>query len=469
MQQFIDYLDEGAADAALRKKSEASGVSLATLKTVYKRGVAAWNSGHRPGTTPQQWGMARVNSYITKGKGTYHGADKDLREEEELEEAESWEAGYKRRVVKTTKPEHKEDGYEWRIKGKERPEISIKLYKEKPSQSEFNKQMRRVAGHEFGEEYTVEDSRADNKAYHKGVSDSTARARVAHWKKMDKLSDRDPRSYEPAPGDATAKTKESVHTKKYRKMYGEESMITFSEYLKEANTQADLPVHIHKDPYEGAEVGEYTTQFPGSPISAQEFAKHVISKGGKARIGKRGSDYNVYHNKLITKDQWRKSKTVKEQSVSEAKDLSAKISALEKKINEKQGSLEMAREKRKMSGKSKGVQSEREVKLGAEISRLSQELYILKNSQKDLVEAVKGWKHAGRDLMKSRQEKSDAAREVRLVSLKKDGTESKMHDAEKRFGSEDEARQHHEKIKKLNPNRAIMHNLYVGDKVEKLS
>ena len=41
--------------------------------------------------------------------------------------SESWEAGYKRRVVKTTKPEHKEKGYNWRIKGKERPEISIKL------------------------------------------------------------------------------------------------------------------------------------------------------------------------------------------------------------------------------------------------------------------------------------------------------------------------------------------------------
>ena len=63
---------------------------------------------------------------------------------------ESWEAGYKRRVIKTTKPEHKEKGYNWRIKGKDRPEISIKLYKEKPSQSEFNKQMKRVAGHEFG-------------------------------------------------------------------------------------------------------------------------------------------------------------------------------------------------------------------------------------------------------------------------------------------------------------------------------
>lgn len=72
-------------------------------------------------------------------------------EETDLGEgSETWEAGYKRRVVKTTKPEHKEKGYNWRIKGKDRPEISIKLYKEKPSQEEFNKQMRRVAGHEFG-------------------------------------------------------------------------------------------------------------------------------------------------------------------------------------------------------------------------------------------------------------------------------------------------------------------------------
>ena len=49
-----------------------------------------------------------------------------------IEEAESWEAGYKRRVVKATDPEHKEKGYNWRIKGKKRPGISIRLYKEKP-------------------------------------------------------------------------------------------------------------------------------------------------------------------------------------------------------------------------------------------------------------------------------------------------------------------------------------------------
>jgi len=63
---------------------------------------------------------------------------------------ESWEDGFKRRVVPTTKPEHKEKGYKWRIKGKERDEISIKLYRKKPDYAEFKRQMKRVAGHEFG-------------------------------------------------------------------------------------------------------------------------------------------------------------------------------------------------------------------------------------------------------------------------------------------------------------------------------
>jgi len=77
-----ESMEEGSSDTGLAAKAKKSGVSLGTLRKVYRRGVAAWNSGHRPGTTPQQWGMARVNSYITKGKGTYHGADKDLREED---------------------------------------------------------------------------------------------------------------------------------------------------------------------------------------------------------------------------------------------------------------------------------------------------------------------------------------------------------------------------------------------------
>ena len=63
---------------------------------------------------------------------------------------ESFEAQYKRRVVKTKKPEHIAKGYKWRIKGKERPEVTIKLFKTKPTQAQFNKQLRKVAGHEFG-------------------------------------------------------------------------------------------------------------------------------------------------------------------------------------------------------------------------------------------------------------------------------------------------------------------------------
>jgi len=84
MLKFSTYSDL-LENEGLKKKAEKSGVSYGTLKKVYNRGMAAWKTGHRPGTTPQQWGMARVNSYITKGKGTYHGADKDLRDDVQYE------------------------------------------------------------------------------------------------------------------------------------------------------------------------------------------------------------------------------------------------------------------------------------------------------------------------------------------------------------------------------------------------
>ena len=63
---------------------------------------------------------------------------------------ESYKAQYKRRLVKTTDPEHKEKGYKYRIKGKKNSTLTKKLYKSKPDQAEFNRQMRRIAGHEFG-------------------------------------------------------------------------------------------------------------------------------------------------------------------------------------------------------------------------------------------------------------------------------------------------------------------------------
>ena len=69
---------EESPDKSLKKKAEKTGISLGILKQVFNRGVKAWQGGHRPGTTAVQWGHARVNSFVTKSKGTWGGADKDL-------------------------------------------------------------------------------------------------------------------------------------------------------------------------------------------------------------------------------------------------------------------------------------------------------------------------------------------------------------------------------------------------------
>ena len=61
----------------LKQKSEATGVPLKYIKKSYDRGLAAWRTGHRPGATEQQWGYARVHSFLTCGK-TYRTTDSDL-------------------------------------------------------------------------------------------------------------------------------------------------------------------------------------------------------------------------------------------------------------------------------------------------------------------------------------------------------------------------------------------------------
>ena len=62
----------------LKNKAKKSGMPYSILKKVYDRGMAAWKTGHRPGTTPQQWGYARVNAFIVKKKKGGLNHDKDL-------------------------------------------------------------------------------------------------------------------------------------------------------------------------------------------------------------------------------------------------------------------------------------------------------------------------------------------------------------------------------------------------------
>ena len=74
-EMFDELLSE---NTGVKNKAAKSGMPYGILMKVYNRGMAAWRTGHRPGTTPQQWGMARVNSFVTKSSGTWGKADKDL-------------------------------------------------------------------------------------------------------------------------------------------------------------------------------------------------------------------------------------------------------------------------------------------------------------------------------------------------------------------------------------------------------
>ena len=91
-QEFLEELDESdelydldetnegkksGVTKSLRKKSKASGIPMGILRKVFARGMQAWNAGHRPGVAQHQWGMGRVNSFIT-GAGGARKSDSDL-------------------------------------------------------------------------------------------------------------------------------------------------------------------------------------------------------------------------------------------------------------------------------------------------------------------------------------------------------------------------------------------------------
>lgn len=78
-QESIDEaIGNPAVEKALKAKSEKTGVPIGILRAVMRRGMAAWKTGHRPGAGQEQWGYARVNSFLTKSPGTWGKADSDL-------------------------------------------------------------------------------------------------------------------------------------------------------------------------------------------------------------------------------------------------------------------------------------------------------------------------------------------------------------------------------------------------------
>ena len=58
--------------------SKATGIPVRILREVYKRGVKAYLTGHRPGATPYQWGYGRMYSFIMRYDKHTLTHDKDL-------------------------------------------------------------------------------------------------------------------------------------------------------------------------------------------------------------------------------------------------------------------------------------------------------------------------------------------------------------------------------------------------------
>jgi hypothetical protein len=77
LKQILILEYDAAVEKGLANKAKASGISKSILKSVYALGLAAWKTGHRPGAGQHQWGMGRVNSFIT-GKGGARKADTKL-------------------------------------------------------------------------------------------------------------------------------------------------------------------------------------------------------------------------------------------------------------------------------------------------------------------------------------------------------------------------------------------------------
>lgn len=62
---------------SLSARAKVTGVPRSILEKVYRRGSAAWRTGHRPGQTTHSWSYPRVSSFLLCGK-THYTADHDL-------------------------------------------------------------------------------------------------------------------------------------------------------------------------------------------------------------------------------------------------------------------------------------------------------------------------------------------------------------------------------------------------------
>ena len=141
LDDMSDYIDTQVEEVQLDEKitglvnkAKKSGMPYSILKKVYDRGLAAYKTGHRPGTTPQQWAMARVNSFTTKSSGTWGKADKDLAKQvEQLEELDEKGPGLWANIHKKRK-----EGRPMRKKGEKGAPTPAQLKRAQGEETDLN-------------------------------------------------------------------------------------------------------------------------------------------------------------------------------------------------------------------------------------------------------------------------------------------------------------------------------------------
>ena len=327
------------------EKAKKSGIPKGILMKVYNRGMAAYGTGHRPGASQAQWAMARVNSFIGRGKGTWGKADKDLaakaraamKKEEVAEDVKATKERIKKekdadkikhdkmmdrartqdalKKNRETKPMKKEESegkkgimgvgsdVTRKVRQGLRAELMMriamtkkKMAKAKKGSKEFEelyaeyKKCKDRMKNLPGKEGVNEEKKKGTHKYYQGVSNKDKKARKAEFERDAKKDDDDPTKYDPAAGDLDKdgdfkKTKKSKHTKKYEKMYGKKDEM--KEEKKPSVDEIDTSSNFN---------------IAKSIMSYKDYKKMLKLAGG---IEKRNVDGTMEVEKKSTKDEKR--------------------------------------------------------------------------------------------------------------------------------------------------------------------
>lgn len=159
--------------STLQRKCNESNVSFDIIRSVFDRGVASWYSGLREGSTPQQWGFARVNSFLAEGI-TSRTADRDLLEAAMSSEPEHIDPQRHNKLLAISRKNVDNSTLRGHLRSpdKQVADAALKKMKEKLTSDKLkHKQKKEIANH-------LDDHEAERKASEQKQQQAQAAAQV---------------------------------------------------------------------------------------------------------------------------------------------------------------------------------------------------------------------------------------------------------------------------------------------------